>query len=110
MSEIMQTVGSRIRAVRNQCSMTQEELAEKATLHPTYIGQVERGEKNLTLTSLEKIVAALGITFTDLFENMEVATSQRSVASQCYEIVSRKTAENQEKILDILLQIDSMTK
>ena len=90
--------------------MTQEELAETATLHPTYIGQVERGEKNLTLTSLEKIVAALGITFTELFENMEVATNQKSVASQCYEIVSRKTMENQKKILDILLQIDSMTK
>ena len=110
MSEIIQTVGSRIRAMRNQCGMTQEELAEKATLHPTYIGQVERGEKNLTLTSLEKIVTALGVSFTDLFEDMDTTTRGKSIASQCYEIVGKKTPENQKKIFDILLQIDSMTK
>lgn len=110
MNEITQTVGGRIRALRNQRSMTQEELAEKAMLHPTYIGQVERGEKNLTLTSLEKLISALGVSFAGLFEDMETTSNQKSIAAQCYEIVSQKTPENQEKILNILLQIDSMTK
>ena len=110
MSEIRQIIGGRIRAARNQHGMTQEELAEKAMLHPTYIGQVERGEKNLTLTSLEKIVNALGISFTDLFENLETVTSEKSISAQCYEIVSKKSLETQKKIFDILLNIDSMTK
>ena len=49
-------LGQRIRAERTARKMTQEELAERADLHPTYIGQVERGEKSLTIASLEKIV------------------------------------------------------
>lgn len=47
-------LGQRIRAERTARKMTQEELAERADLHPTYIGQVERGEKSLTIASLEK--------------------------------------------------------
>ena len=54
-------LGKRIRTERIDKKMTQEELAERAVLHPTYIGQVERGEKSLTITSLEKIVEGLGI-------------------------------------------------
>ena len=54
-------LGQRIRAERTARKMTQEELAERADLHPTYIGQVERGEKSLTIASLEKIVEGLGI-------------------------------------------------
>ena len=46
-------LGQRIRAERTARKMTQEELAECADLHPTYIGQVERGEKSLTIASLE---------------------------------------------------------
>ena len=52
-------LGQRIRAERTARKMTQEELAERADLHPTYIGQVERGEKSLTIASLEKIVEGL---------------------------------------------------
>ena len=39
-----------------------EKLAELSGCHPTYIGQLERGEKNATLESIERITAALGIT------------------------------------------------
>ena len=55
------TLGNRIRAAREKRDLSQESLAERADLHPTYIGQVERGEKNLTIVSLLKISAALGI-------------------------------------------------
>lgn len=55
------TLGNRIRAAREKRDLSQESLAERADLHPTYIGQVERGEKNLTIVSLLKIAAALGI-------------------------------------------------
>ena len=47
-------LGRRIRAERTAKKMTQEELAERAGLHPTYIGQVERGEKSLTVAALKK--------------------------------------------------------
>lgn len=63
MNNMTKELGKRIRTERIDKKMTQEELAERAGLHPTYIGQVERGEKSLTITSLEKIVEGLGISF-----------------------------------------------
>ena len=55
-----------IRKYRQLRKISQEELAEKADLHPTYIGQAERGEKNLTISSLEKILIALDISFSEI--------------------------------------------
>ena len=55
MSEIAKTVGQRIRSYRLQLGFSQEKVAELSGCHPTYIGQVERGEKNATLESIEKI-------------------------------------------------------
>ena len=55
MSEISKLIGQRIRNYRTQQKLSQEKLAELSGCHPTYIGQVERGEKNATLESIEKI-------------------------------------------------------
>ena len=108
METIMNIVGQRLRAFRQKKKMTQEELAEKADLHPTYIGQVERGEKNLTLISLEKILAALEISFTDLFEHIEPNPDHDSPAALCYELVNRKTPRQQAALHRILQEIDQL--
>ena len=52
-------VGRVVRRFREQASLSQEELAERADLHRTYIGAVERGERNLTVVSLDRISSAL---------------------------------------------------
>ncbi len=59
MSEIAKIIGQRIRNYRTQKGLSQEKLAELAGCHPTYIGQLERGEKNATLESVEKIASAI---------------------------------------------------
>ena len=51
MSDIAKIVGKRLRSYRTAQGLSQEKLAERAGLHPTYIGLVERGEKNLTIES-----------------------------------------------------------
>lgn len=66
-SKIARLVGERIRDFRKGLGLSQEQLAFKAGLNPSYLGQVERGEKSPTIDSLEKIVAALDVTFEDLF-------------------------------------------
>ena len=60
--------GDTIRLLRNQLDISQEELAEKAGLHRTYIGMVERAEKNITLENINKIALALNIRIAALFK------------------------------------------
>lgn len=108
MNTITNIVGQRIRAWRLSRDMTQEELAEKAELHPTYIGQAERGEKNLTLVSLEKILTALDVSFSEFFAYMEAAKNEPTTAAQCYEIINSKSKSEQEKIHRILIEIERL--
>lgn len=57
----------RIRKLRAEQKISQEELAYRAGLHRTYIGMIERGEKNITLRNIEKIANALHVNIKDLF-------------------------------------------
>lgn len=59
--------GNRVREERLKLSLSQEELAAKAGVHRTYIGMIERAEKNITLENIEKIAKALGKNIKDLF-------------------------------------------
>lgn len=61
-------VGQKIRVIRNELNLSQEEFAEKVGLHRTYIGQVERAEKNITLKNIHKICYALKIDPKELFD------------------------------------------
>lgn len=69
--EKLKKLGTRIRKIRVEKSISQEELAELANVHRTYVGMIERGEKNLTVLSIQKISSALGISISDLFEGYE---------------------------------------
>ncbi len=107
MSDIAKSVGQRIRNYRNQLGISQEKLAELSGCHPTYIGQIERGEKNATLESIEKISSALNISLSKLFERIDaVAESGRNIPLECYEFLSSKTQEEQEQIYRILIEMD----
>ncbi len=66
MSNINKDVGFRIREVRQDQGLSQEKLAALADLHRAYVGQIERGEKNIGLKNLEKIAKALGVNIKDL--------------------------------------------
>lgn len=59
--------GQKVREIRLKQNISQEKLAEKANLHRTYIGMIERAEKNITLLNIEKIANALGVSIADLF-------------------------------------------
>lgn len=58
MDEVLVRVGDRVRNIRKSKGITQEELAERSSLHSTYIGKVERGEKNLTLETCKNYQCA----------------------------------------------------
>ncbi len=66
-SDINEEVGFNIRRIREERGLSQEELAALAGLHRAYVGQIERGEKNLGLKNLQKIANALEVNIEELF-------------------------------------------
>lgn len=107
MSEIAKAIGQRIRNYRTKQGLSQEKLAELSGCHPTYIGQLERGEKNATIESIEKIAVALNISLARLFDKLGGQVhNERDIPLECYELLSAKTAEEQEQLFHMLLELD----
>lgn len=67
--DLQKTVGRNLRHYRESLGLSQEEFAEKVGLHRTYVGGVERGERNLTLRSVERFAAMTGMDPLDLLHN-----------------------------------------
>ena len=107
MSDIAKIIGQRIRNNRTRLHLSQENLAELAGCHTTYIGQIERGEKNATVESIEKICLALDLPLSKLFEMLGGSKNdEKDIALDCYEFVASKSKEEQEQIYKILLEMD----
>jgi transcriptional regulator with XRE-family HTH domain len=69
MGSIGERIGLNIRIIREEQGLSQEELGAIADLHRAYIGQIERGEKNIGLQNLEKIANALNVNIRALVDN-----------------------------------------
>ena len=111
MSDITKVLGQRIRNYRTAKGLSQEKLAELSGCHPTYIGQIERGEKNATIESIEKVASALGVSLSRLFEKLGGQEDHANdIPLQCYEFLSSKTREEQENIFHILLEMEKYKK
>lgn len=67
-NEILNIFGENVRKYRRLLDISQEELAHRADLHRTYIGMIERAEKNITLVNMEKIAIALQVKIEDLLK------------------------------------------
>ena len=65
--EILIAFGQRVKKERVKLGLSQEKLAMRAGVHRTYIGMVERAEKNVTLSTIERIAKALNVKIADLF-------------------------------------------
>jgi transcriptional regulator with XRE-family HTH domain len=68
---ILEKFGERVREERLKQNLSQEELASRAGVHRTYIGMIERAEKNITLENIEKIGKALNITVDKLLKEYD---------------------------------------
>ena len=67
--EVLIKFGQKVREERARLGLSQEELASRAGVHRTYIGMIERAEKNITLENIEKIAKALKISIADFFQS-----------------------------------------
>ena len=64
---VLIALGRKIQALRKERNLSQEQLADMAGVHRTYIGMIERAEKNITLCNIERIAKALEVNIKDLF-------------------------------------------
>lgn len=79
MSNIAKDLGLRIRQLRNEKHMSQEELAFKAGISPAHLGQIERAVKNPTIDTIGKIAVALDIPVTELFSSDRIAPTPQNL-------------------------------
>ena len=66
-TDILILFGNKVKTLRKQKGISQEELAFRSDLHRTYIGMIERAEKNITLKNIAKIANGLEISIKDIF-------------------------------------------
>lgn len=77
MKDVLSRLGRRIRELRLQTGLTQEQLAERADLHPTYLGGIERGERNLSLNNLDKLAEAMQVPLHSLLDFQDEQNGRR---------------------------------
>ncbi|MBF0482773.1 MAG: helix-turn-helix transcriptional regulator [Desulfovibrionaceae bacterium] len=93
MSTILDVFGRKIKALRRIHKMTQEQLAVLSGLSIQYVGEIERGRRNPSLTSVENLANALGLPIAELFnlEEFKMPTDkQREILSQLIEEADEK--------------------
>ncbi len=66
----LRNFGLRVRKLREAEGWSQEGFAEHCNLHRTYVGAIERGERNLAILNIRKIAAALGVSMSKLLEGV----------------------------------------
>ena len=100
-------VGARIRYFRHLRGLSQEQLALRAGLNPAFRGHLERGLKSPTITTLEKLVRVLDITFVELFaEQPADSDAAKETARKRLDLLVRDlSAEQLDKLSDIIQAI-----
>lgn len=71
--DIRERFGFAVKLRREELSLTQEDLADKAGIHRTYLSDIERGSRNVSLINIERLAAALSLQMAELFQRVEQA-------------------------------------
>lgn len=111
--DITQEVGARIRYYRTEKKISQEKLSELSDLHPSYIGQLERGEKTPSVETIYKVTQGLSMSLSDFFLDFEAVTgesddTEETYAMKSYKLIEYQPANNQRHLYNILNEIMSM--
>lgn len=112
MSKVSEGLGKRIRAYRQKMGISQEELAFKASISATYLGQIERAEKSPTVETLEKLSKALEVSIYELFlfdEEIDVPQGS-SVINKINAQLSTLSEKEQNEFLKLIKNIKALKK
>lgn len=110
MKRFRKLLGERIRQLRKAQGLTQEVLAERTGLHNTYIGAIERGERNPSLESCQRIATKLGLSLSELlvFPSERKPTTERELLiTKIRSLLEKQSSKNLRvvyKLLDALIE------
>ena len=122
MPTIPEVIGERIKYFRKQRKLSREKLSELADLHPTYIGQLERGEKNPSVETIFKICVGLDLPVSSFLEKVdEYQTTEYTIHNQkiapednfplkAYELLYTESRDNQKLLYELLLMAKQYDK
>ena len=97
-------LGKRIRKERLKLGLTQARLAEDIDISDTYVGQIERGERSLTLDTLVRLVNRLGVTVDYLLKDYVVATDD-NIIEQLRQILQSQSNARKQMAVNVLRTI-----
>jgi transcriptional regulator with XRE-family HTH domain len=98
-------LGTAVRQARISAGLTQEKVAETLSLSDSYIGQIERGERSVTLDTLEKLCAVLKINMGLLLLDLDELSGKDNTLQKLAVILSDKTQAQKEKLFSIISSI-----
>jgi transcriptional regulator with XRE-family HTH domain len=101
-TDIYAALGATVKAHRRNRGWSQEELGERAGLHPSYIGQIERGTKKISLATLQKLVTAFKVKISDLLQEKAPDSRPSTWENRILAIVKDRPAEQQKRTYFIL--------
>ncbi|WP_098749496.1 helix-turn-helix transcriptional regulator [Paenibacillus sp. EZ-K15] len=107
---LLKMIGERIKQLRKKQGMTQEELAEKAGINASYIGTVERGERNISIETLEKIIEGLGVSSAAMFqfhetESLDTASEKAEILESISSLLYSRTLAESKLLFRVLKDI-----
>ncbi|ERI90698.1 helix-turn-helix domain-containing protein [Clostridium manihotivorum] len=100
MSNISKLLGERIKSLRKEYGWSQEDLANRAGIARSFMGEIERGQASATVESLDKIATAFEIPIEDIFKGLQ--TSSESKYSLLIDRANDLSTENLKAVLDFL--------
>ena len=104
MQSIKKELGRRIRELRKTRGWSQEKLGERADLHPTYIGGIERGERNVAFENIVHIASAFGLSLSQFFDYQKGGHSGRDVLKADLISSLQKRGESELRLVLAILQ------
>ncbi|MCC3378454.1 helix-turn-helix domain-containing protein [Paenibacillus farraposensis] len=105
MTKLRNSVGERIRTIRKAKGLTQQQLAELSGLDDAYIGSVERGERNFSIDTLEKVLTALNVSISELMFSKEHVTKDETIRQEAIDEFVALTSGLNEKQIGILRRV-----
>jgi len=104
MDDVKKPFGTSVRAWRGRLGISQEELADRAGLHRTYVCDIERGARNVSLASIQKLAKALEISVSALFSYAEGSGAERAAHGTTKQLVDILFIEDKPEDLELAMQ------